>query len=37
MDVADNLPYGTRAKWVREDYEKYKKSKEQHDSEIEER
>ncbi len=33
MDVADGLPNGTRAKWVREDYERYKKAKEQHDSE----
>ena len=33
MDAADDLPYGTRAKWVREEYEKYKKAKEQHDSE----
>jgi len=33
MDVADNLPYRTRAKWVREDYEKYKKAKKLYDSE----
>ena len=34
MDAADNLPYGTRAKWVREAYEKYINAKNQHDSEI---